>query len=440
MTAYQARRLARDLFLKTLPHLNIGEKLREAVELRDGVLRAAGAQFPLSPRRPVRVISIGKAAVEMAHAVTDLMAGVEVRGVVAAANKPLDSAAGLDYFSGGHPYPNEESWQAAEAALAMLERGNLTADDLVLFLISGGGSAMLERPLDPAVTLEHLIEFYRVLVNCGASIGEINTLRKHFSRVKAGRLAQAAWPARQLTLYVSDVPDHQPSMIASGPTMPDESTIADCTELLHRPGLREKLHNFQSSFEFADQYYEPTPKPGERWFERSHYHCLLSSATAVAEIARLAGRGGIVVKTDCTCDDWPLQKAADHLLGKLTELRKDHPTELVVIVSGGELSCPVTGNGIGGRNQAFVLDCAQKIAGERIIVLSAGTDGIDGNSPAAGAVADGETIGRAQAFGMEAANYQAHSDSFHFFEKLGDTIITGPTGTNVRDLRLLLAY
>ncbi|MBI3934744.1 MAG: glycerate kinase, partial [Acidobacteria bacterium] len=140
------------------------------------------------------------------------------------------------------------------------------------------------------------------------------------------------------------------------------------------------------------------------------------------------------------CDDWNFQKAAEYLLGRVEELRKENPGKPVAILSGGELSCPVTGDGMGGRNQAFVLDCVGKIVAQPIIVLSGGTDGIDGNSPAAGAIADGQSLERARVLGLDPEDYQRRSDSFHFFEKLGDAIVTGPTGTNVRDLRLLLAY
>ena len=244
MNLREAKQLARDLFLETLPHLDVGAKLRDTVRLQGGTLWIAGEHLALHAGRPVRVLSIGKAACEMAQTLAELLPGMALQGVVAAAQPPAELLAGFQYFQAGHPLPNEQSWQAAEAALALFGHQRLTSDDVVIFLISGGGSAMLERPLDPQGTLAHLQEFYRALVGCGATIGEINTIRKHYSAVKAGRLAEAAWPARQVTLYVSDVPAHLPTMVASGPTMPDETTLLDTRALFDRADLRARLSPF----------------------------------------------------------------------------------------------------------------------------------------------------------------------------------------------------
>jgi glycerate 2-kinase len=434
MTREAARATVRSLFLKTLPHLQVGPKMREMVRLREGVLEIAGDRIPLHEGRPVRVVSIGKAAIDMTHTLAEIMRDVRLHGVVAAPALPKVPVAGFEYFAGGHPCPNEQSWKAAGAALAMLDQRNVTADDLVIFLISGGGSSLFEKPLDPKVSLDQLQKFYNLLVTGGATIQEINILRKHFSAVKGGRLAEAAWPARQVTLYVSDVPEHMPSMVASGPSMPDESTLEDCDRIPDRGGLLEKMQTIVHS------YLAATPKAGEECFSQSRYYCLLSNWNAVEKLAQLAEDAGIIVEVDTRCDDWNFQKAAVYLLARLTELREENSGKPVAIISGGEVSCPVTGTGLGGRNQAFVLESVTKIADTPIVVLSAGTDGIDGNSPAAGAIADGESLIRAHKLGMDVEDYLRRSDSYHFFEKLSDAIITGPTGTNVRDLRILLAY
>ena len=407
--------------------------MRKMVRLSQGALEIRGDRIPLHHGRPVRVIAMGKAAVEMTDALAEILPGVRLRGVVAAPMAPKFPVPGFEYFAGGHPYPNEQSWQAAEAALSLLDQRNVTSDDLVIFLISGGGSSLLEKPFDPNVSLDKLREIYSLLVTSGATIQDVNTLRKHLSAVKGGRLAEAAWPARQITLYISDVPEVLPaSLVASGPTMPDESTLEDCDRILDRcEAFRETLGAIHLG---------ATPKTGDTCFAQSRYYCLLSNWNAVEKMAELAGDAGIIVETDTHCDDWNYQKAADYLYDVLWALRKENPGKPVAIITGGELSCPVTGDGMGGRNQAFVLDCVMKIAGTQTVVLSAGTDGVDGNSPAAGAIADGETLPRAGALGLDPADFQRRSDSFHFFEKLGDSIVTGPTGTNVRDLRVLLAY
>ena len=431
MTREEARATARGLFLKTLPHLQVAPVMKKMLRLNNGALEIRDDRIPLHDRRSVRVIAMGKAAIEMTHALSEIMPGVRLRGVVAAPAVPKFPVPGFEYFAGGHPYPNEQSWQAAEAALSLLDQRNIDTDDLVIFLISGGGSSLFEKPLDPSVSLQKLRETYSLLVTGEATIQEINIVRKHLSAVKGGRLAEAAWPARQLTLYVSDVPELRPSLVASGPTMPDESTLTDCERILerHKP--------FRT---IGKSYLGATPQLGDTCFAQSRYYCLLSNWNAVEKMAELAENAGILVESDMRCDDWNVQKAADYLRDALWALREENPGKAVAIITGGELSCPVAGDGIGGRNQAFVLDCVMKIAGTQTVVLSAGTDGVDGSSPAAGAIADGETFQRARALGLDPADFQRRSDSFHFFEKLGDSIITGPTGTNVRDLRLLVAY
>ena len=456
------RELVRKLFVKTLPHLQVGPKMRRMVRFRDGVLEIEGDRVPLHPGRAVRVVAMGKAAIEMTHTLAEIMPDVRLRGVVTATEDPRVPLAGFEYYMGGHPYPNDQSWRAAEAALSLLDQRNVTADDLVIFLISGGGSALMEMPPQfaqageratdqPPITVEDLRKFYELLVTCGAKIDEINIVRKHFSAVKGGRLAAVAslpkdfdhpsfgQRSQQITFYVCDVPDHLPSMVASGPTMPDESTQSDCYHILARHGLLDRMPLFYLK-SWASEKMPETPKPGDRCFERSLYYCLLANSNAVEKLAELAEDAGMIVETDTRCDDWNFQKAADYLLDALRGLRRDNPGKPVAVISGGELSCPVTGDGMGGRNQAFVLDCVTKIAGTPTIVLSAGTDGIDGNSPAAGAIADGQSWERARKLGLDPADYLRRSDSFHLFEKLGDAIITGPTGTNVRDLRILLAF
>ena len=437
MTLGEARELARSLFLETLPALQVGPRVREAIVREGRDLRIAGEAVRLPLSGSIRVVSVGKAAVEMAHAAAEQLAGAQFRGIVVSPQDAPERRPEYKYFRGGHPYPDEGSWRAAEAVWQFLV--NAFSDDLVLFLISGGGSALLDKPLHPSVSLDDLCRFHEVLVTCGAPIEEINALRKHFSAVKGGRLAQQAAPATQVTLYVSDVPESLPSAVASGPTMPDETTVADCLRIVAQYALLEKLDGPVRSLLESGTIAE-TPKPGHACFARSRYHCLLSNADAVATLEQLARSNGLRAQREAGCDGWEFRRAADHLLMRLETLRREHPGRPAALVSGGELGCPVTGDGIGGRNQAFALYCASKIAGKPVVVLSGGTDGMDGNSPACGALADGSSAGRAAALGLKPEDFLRRSDSYHFFEKLGDTIQTGPTGTNVRDLRLLLAY
>jgi hydroxypyruvate reductase len=342
---------------------------------------------------------------------------------------------GFRYFRGGHPTPNAESIRAANAIRKALDAQ--TAASLVVFMISGGGSSIVEQPIDDEISLDDLIATYRALVHSGAPIAEINAIRKHLSAVKGGRLAQAAFPAQQVSLLVSDVPDETPDALASGPTMPDSTSTEDCYRIAEKHGLLQQFPH--SSRELFERHaLEETPKSDDRAFYRSRWWTVLSNATAVEQAKAAAERAGFAVHVDNSCDDWDYERAAEYLLKRLRELRDE--SERMCLISGGEVTVKVTNGGIGGRNQQFALACAGKIAGKNITVLSAGTDGVDGNSPAAGAVADGSTITRAQSSGLEARAALEKFNAYPFFSALGDAVETGPTGNNLRDLRILLAY
>src|SRR5277367_4562485 len=295
---------------------------------------------------------------------------------------------------------------------------------------------MVEKPIDDEISLDELIATYRALVHSGAPIAEINAIRKHLSSVKGGRLAQAAFPAQQVSLLVSDVPDSMPDAVASGPTMPDSTSVEDCYRIVEKHGLLSQLpHSARELFE--RHALEETPKSDDQAFNRSRWWTILSNQTAVEQARAAAERAGFAVHVDNSCDDWDYERAADYLLKRLRELRKE--SQRVCLLSGGEVTVKVTNGGIGGRNQQFALVCALKIAGENITVLSAGTDGIDGNSPAAGAIVDGTTIERAKSQGLGPAASLLAFHAYPFFDALDDTIMTGPTGNNLRDLRIFLA-
>ena len=455
MTRAEARELCCSLFLEALKSLRVGPRLRNLMCCRDGVLEVGGDSYALSRFRTIRMVALGKAAIEMAETAEEILrrggvglnqpkapgrrtrTGPRLQGIVVA---PLPSfeRQRFEYFQAGHPYPDMQSFRAAEAVLTFLER--CTREDLVLFLLSGGGSALLEKPINPSISLKDIRQFHEILVTCGASIEEINVLRKHYSAIKGGRLAEQAFPATQITIYVSDVPEHLPSSVASGPTMPDESTVEDCRQIARIYRLLKKfprpIHALLQSGKIPE-----TPKPGLACFAKSRFYCLLSNRDGIEKLLRLAKARRVHAEADVNCDEWHFQRAADYLLTRLEKLRQQDTPRPLLLVSGGELSSPVAGQvGRGGRNQAFVLHCVPKISGKHVVVLSAGTDGVDGNSPAAGAIADGVSGARARRLRMSPKQYLSRADSYRFFQKLGDAIITGPTGTNVRDLRLLLAY
>jgi hydroxypyruvate reductase len=358
-------------------------------------------------------------------------AGDRFEGIVVSSVAPPAQARGFRYFLGGHPVPNAESVRAAEAMLKSL-RG-LEESALAIFLLSGGGSAMAERPLDDEISLDDLIATYRSLVHGGAPIREINAIRKHLSAIKGGRLARAAYPAKQASIMVSDVPDGTPDALASGPTMPDSTTAEDCYRIANEYGLLEQFPPLVREL-FERRALEETPKADDAEFVGARWRTVLSNRSVIEAASAAAVEAGFRVEVDNSCDDWDYARAAQYLLQRARELRKDG--RQVCLVSGGEVTVTVKhGGGVGGRNQQFVLACASEIAGENITVLSAGTDGIDGNSPAAGAVGDGTSIARAAA--LDAEKHLDSFDAFPFFSSLGDAIVIGPTGNNLLDLRLL---
>jgi glycerate 2-kinase len=256
--------------------------------------------------------------------------------------------------------------------------------------------------------------------------------------VKGGRLATAAPAATKITLAVSDVPAGKESALASGPTIPDPTTVADFRRILVAFQLTEKFSPAVQRWLAAGNPPE-TPKHSDPAFARAHFSLLLGVDDLFHPAHHAAEAQGYITCCDNTTDDWPVERAAVNLLAQLDELRKIHRNRRVALVADGELSSPVRGSGLGGRNSAFVLACVEKIAGQHIAVLSAGTDGMDGNSPAAGAVADGDSLGRAKALGLDPAGFFRNSDAYNFFARLDDAIVTGPTGTNLRDLRVLVA-
>lgn len=433
-TFRQMREADRSIFREALANASISRAFERHVNCDRGVLRVREDLFDLHSYSRLLVMSLGKAGQTMVEALAEQIGG-SLEGIVASSVSPAMQLRGFRYFHGGHPTPNEESIRAAAAMLKTLQAQ--PASTLVIFLISGGGSSILEKPIDDEITLPDLIATYQALVHSGAPIAEINAVRKHLSAVKGGRLAQSAFPAQQVSILVSDVPEAAPDALASGPTMPDSSTVEDCYRLTEKYSL---LDRFPASTRelLARHALEETPKSDDPAFYRSRWWTVLSNQTAIEEASVAAERAGFHVQVDNSCDDWDYRRAAGHLVGRLHELRRQFSR--ACLISGGEVTVKVTNPGIGGRNQQFALACAEKIAGENTTVLSAGTDGIDGNSPAAGALVDGSTMERARARGLDIPAALEKFDAYSLLTALGDTIETGPTGNNLRDLRILLAY
>ena len=374
----QLRRSARAIFDAALLSVDPRQAVRQAIA-RDGpTVDVCGERVDISAT-PVFAIAIGKAATSMARGLEDAIGDTLARGVISAPAFSEPLLPQWETFVGGHPLPTQASLDAAEAAFNVLDWAN-DVSGFVIFLISGGGSAMMEWPNSPAISLDDLRRANERLIASGARISEINAIRRTLSAMKGGQLAQRATHARTATLIVSDTNAGDEANVASGPTLPT-----------------------------------------------SPYRVLLGNWTAVKAAHQKALELGFKSSIAHEICEQPIQEGCDLLLASTD-----------CVISGGEFSCPVRGSGRGGRNLETVLRCAISLEDKHGVVLSGGTDGIDGNSPAAGAIAEGTTLARARNLGLDPAEFLARSDSHSFFEKLNDLVVTGPTGTNVRDLRILL--
>lgn len=421
----------------------------------------------LSHYKRIFVIALGKAAGPMMDVLLDRMKRRQgLRGICCTNLLPKKRNWRFRYFEGGHPLPNEDSFSAARAALALLKKAK--RDTLIFFLISGGGSALFDLPLDSSITLEDTQGFHEALLASGAPIDQINTLRKHFSQVKGGRLAMAASEAMKVSFLLPDVPLRTLDALSSGPTSPDHTTVEDVRGILAKYDLAAKFPaRVRAFFEREDMPESPGNKSWrppflpklagavlarritaaasmhdeDRAFRDSVFEILLSSHDLVENARAIAAKAGYTVAVDNSCDDWDYADAARYLLERFHSLRSMHGR--VCLISAGEVTVTLNRTpGAGGRNQQFALACALELAkypGENLTVLSAGTDGIDGNTRSAGAIADPTTVARAEAFGFNPVQALEEFNACPLFTALGDAVVTGPTGHNLRDLRLLLA-
>jgi glycerate 2-kinase len=434
----RAREDALDIFRHALDASRVEVAMVRQVRFVEGVLQIDGHSYSIDQYGRLVLIAFGKAGDTMARAFLRQVGSEAARfeGVVVAPEGMESPLSELRVYGGGHPSPNEASVAAANDILETLR--SLTEQDLVIFLVSGGGSAMVEQFLEPGISLEVMAATHKALVGSGAPIAAINAVRKHLSAVKGGRLVAAAAPAEQVTIFVSDVPEAELDALSSGPTLPDRSTTEDVYRIAEEYGLGASLPGEIAEMLRGRALVE-TPKSGDEIFVRSRWSVLLDSGS-LGEAAGVRARElGWNVEVDNRCDDWGAERAASYLLERVRELRRGRGRACLLSVGEVTVQVPLGSAGKGGRNQHFALLCSEGIAGEEVTVLSAGSDGIDGNSPAAGALVDGLTTKRAEASGYSVAAALAAFDSYSLLDALGDTITTGPTGNNLRDLRILLA-
>ncbi|WAT84197.1 glycerate kinase [Delftia acidovorans] len=402
--------------------------------------------LPKPPKGRTLVLGAGKAGGSMAQALEALwpadapLSGLVVTRYHHIPPRPEGLAQRIKVVEAAHPVPDAAGLAAAERILALTE--GLTEDDLVLCLISGGGSALLTLPAE-GIDLEEKQRINRALLESGAAIGEMNCVRKHLSRIKGGRLGAACAPARVVTLTISDVPGDDPSIIASGPTVPDASSCADALAILtrYRIDVPESVRRALEAGELE------TPKPGDARFDGHEVHMIATpqhSLEAAARVAEAAGLRTHVLSDEIEGESREVAKV--HAALARAVARHGQPfAKPCVILSGGETTVTIrqrpagTPKGRGGRAGEFCMGLAQALQGqEKVWALAADTDGIDGVEDNAGARVSPDTLARAQAQGMRIAEYLDRNDAYGFFDALGDLVVTGPTHTNVNDFRAIL--
>jgi hydroxypyruvate reductase len=402
---------------------------------RDGSrLYVGDAAIDLGVRRRVIVVGAGKAATRMAAAVDTILQDRPLAGVVVTKHGYGEPLPRLEVIEAGHPLPDAAGARGARRVADLA--GGATADDLVLVLISGGGSALLPLPA-PGVNVEDKIAATDLLLRCGASIVDVNCVRKHLSRIKGGWLARMAAPAEIVTLVLSDVLGNPLDAIASGPTVPDPTTFRDALEVVDRFGMRGHLAGAVRGYlERGLAGVEPeTPKPGDAAFLRSRAFVIGDIVMAAAAAARRASALGYDTRLEGTNVVGEAREVGAAFAAALRNVQRTQGASCRII--GGETTVTVRGDGRGGRNQEVALGGAAPLEGTRDVVVAAfGTDGTDGPTDAAGAVVDGTTISRARARNLEPAEALRRNDAYSFFDALDDLIITGPTHTNVNDLTI----
>jgi hydroxypyruvate reductase len=434
--ASSLRRQALRIFQAAVKAAAPGEAVRRHLKIEGDSLVAGRQRYRLNAFEKIYVIGAGKAGAQMALAVERLLGRRIAGGLVNVRYGEPARLRRVELNECGHPVPDSNGERGAARIAAIAEQAG--ADDLVICLISGGASALLPLPAPP-VTLAEKQQSTKLLLNCGATIHEINCIRKHISLVKGGGLARLAYPATVLTLILSDVIGDDLDVIGSGPTVADSTTLADARAVFEKYGIWDKVP--KGVRERLSLGASETPKPGDRIFARVQNLIVGSNRLAVNAAVQQAKALGYRTLVIATGIQGEAREVARVYAAIAKEIRATgRPVKApACVISGGETTVTIHGDGLGGRNQEFALAAAEDIAGiEGVVILSAGTDGADGPTDAAGAIVDGTTIARAERVGLDAAAMLGKNDSYHFFEGLGDLIKTGPTGTNVADIQVIL--
>ncbi|MDI6795712.1 MAG: glycerate kinase [Desulfatibacillaceae bacterium] len=414
--------------------------VERTVSVRDDILLVGDKTISLKDYDRILIVGAGKAACPMARALERILGGRIATGAVTTKYghaRPLEF---VEVTEAGHPVPDTKGLSGVRNITGLLESAK--SRDLVFCVLSGGGSALLPLPAE-GITLHEKQKTTSALLACGAAIHEINAIRKHISQVKGGGLAKIAYPATLVTLILSDVIGDDLGVIASGPTVPDDSTFAQCLEIIAKYGIREQMPKSVLSrlVNGARGEIIETPKPGDKVFEKNFSLLVASNRMAVNAARDEAARLGYTPLVLSTSIEGETRDVARVHAAIAREIRlSGNPVAVpACVLSGGETTVTLKGSGKGGRNTEFALAAAMDIQGlENLLILSCGTDGTDGPTDAAGAAADGSTGKRANSSGVDAMRSLANNDSYNFFRQAGGLVKTGPTLTNVMDLRIML--
>lgn len=432
----------REIFFAGLEAVDPSAAVTRAVQRRGRRILVRGKSYRLDEYRRIYLVGAGKAAVPMALAMERILGEFLSEGLVVVkyGHLPRICPRKIEIVEAGHPVPDEAGRRGAERIEAIARCA--TEDDLVVCLLSGGASALLPLPA-VGIGLEDKQEVTERLLSCGASIVEVNAVRKHLSRIKGGQLARLAYPAAVVSLILSDVVGDPFDVIASGPTAPDSTTFQDCLRIIDEYGLEQRLPPAVTAHLHAGAAgaIQETPKEGDPVFAKVH-NCIVANNLRALEAAQRKARAmGYRTLLLSSLIEGESREAGVVLSAIFKEVAvSGHPLRPpACILSGGETTVTVRGKGKGGRNQELALWLATKIQGNpRIYFLSAGTDGTDGPTGAAGAFVDGRTVELAAAAGLRPRDYLRENNSYAFFERLGDLFVTGPTNTNVMDLRIAI--
>ncbi len=440
----EMHQIARDIFTKAVSAVDPSKRLADVLGIEQGALVVRmdpnRRDFDLGQFERVLLVGAGKAAASMARAAEEILGSRISKGIITTKYGHTLPLKYTEAIEAGHPLPDQNGLKGSEKICSMLR--NSGPRDLVIFLLSGGGSALLPLPAQ-GVSLAEKQEVTQLLLDCGADIGEINAVRKHISRIKGGWLARLAYPSTVLSFILSDVVGDALDVIGSGPTVPDSSTFEQAWEILEKYDLvREIAPSIKKHLlEGKENKAEETPKPGDKAFEKV-LNVLIGSNRLALEAAEkeAASRGFNPLILSSSIVGETREAARFHAAVAREVISSGHPVpKPACIISGGETTVTIRGHGLGGRNQEFALAAALEIDGlEKVVLLSGGTDGTDGPTDAAGAIVDLTTVRRAWEMGLDLKAHLENNNSYPFFEKLGDLLITGPTYTNVMDVRIIL--